>query len=236
MSNISYTFNTDEDLNVIVKTVLTTADYTFSSNLSVQSITKALDEILDYESQEYDDKTKEIYTANIILKNFETDKLVELIKYFLQKTTLVNSSILVNLLNLVKSYNSFDDSFFNHPITFYRDIEQFLDVKEALQDELQEFINTISLYYISILRSVHKTSYTYLDQPVILPKLYQRLFLSTDFITLSGIFAKANKLSIEDLLLVDNAYLYLSEEIRKLSITDSLMSMFLPLVNANEQA
>lgn len=208
-------------------TVINESEIILDSKLSVEDSIVILDKIIDYEAEKYKENTN-IFTANIIIKDFSTEKLIEIYKHLLAKDTIVNSSLILNIINLVKLYNSFDDSFFNHHLIYEKDLEQFLDIKLALKEELSAFITTLSKYWLSVIWSAHKIAYTYLDQPVVLPNLYQRIILSTDMITLSGIFSKAKPFSTAELFIVNDAYLYLSESCKKLSFADSLLNFFVP--------
>lgn len=207
--------------------VINESEIILDSNLSSEDVIVILSKVIAYEAEKYKENTN-IYTANIIIKDFSTKKLVEIYRYLLSEESVVNSSLILNIINLIKLYNSFDDSFFNHRLIYEKDLEQFLDIKLSLKNELNEFITKLSKYWISVIWSAHKTAYTYLDQPVVLPNIYQRIILSTDMITLSGIFSKAKSFSTSELFIVNDAYLYLSESCKKLSFADSLLNLFVP--------
>lgn len=193
--------------------------------LDADTIISILDKIIKDEAEEYS-KNTQMLTANIVLKGLSSESLVVIYKHLLECDSLVNSSLILNILNLIKMYNAFDDSFFAHELIHFKDLEQFLDVKLELKAALEKFINRIGVYYLSIMSSAHKTAYTYLDQPVELPYLYKRIILSSDFIILSGILSKCKALSTNELYIVKDAYMYLAECAKKMQLADALLNLF----------
>lgn len=194
-------------------------------HLDADTIISILDKIIKDEAEEYS-KNTQMLTANIVLKGLSSESLVVIYKHLLECDNLVNSSLILNILNLIKMYNAFDDSFFAHELIHFKDLEQFLDVKLELKAALEKFINRIGVYYLSIMSSAHKTTYTYLDQPVELPYLYKRIILSSDFIILSGILSKCKTLSTNELYIVKDAYMYLAECAKKMQLADALLNLF----------
>lgn len=49
-----------------------------------------------------------------------------------------NASLILNLLNLIRPYNTFDDEFFKSENIMFNDIEQFLDLKMTFSDEIEK--------------------------------------------------------------------------------------------------
>ena len=117
---------------------------------------------------------------------------------------LSDSLLILNLINLVKSYNSLDDSFFNNDEIYVKDIEDLVDLKIEIQPELQDFINKLSIYFLSMLKSYNKYSFTVLDEYQSLPNLYLTIFNSCDFLTLCGIFANAEPFSTDKCIYLNN--------------------------------
>ena len=54
-------------------------------------------------------------------------------------------------------------------------------------------------------KSYNKTNYTPLDKHKPLPKLYKALFMTSDFLTLSGIFSVSKPFSTEECVYLDDA-------------------------------
>jgi len=98
-----------------------------------------------------------------------------------------NVSLLLNLLNILKNYNTFSDSFFNNDDVYINNIEQFLDLKTALHDEIQSLANVIATFYLSIIKSMTKNEYTMLDEYVDMPQFMHAFYSVVDLCTLSGI-------------------------------------------------
>lgn len=116
---------------------------------------------------------------------------IEIFKILLTTDLCCNRQLTVNLINLLKTYNGFSDSFFASKITIFNDIEEFLDIKLELTNEIQTFINNLASFYLSMFLSMHKDEHNYLETYITLPYIVQVLFESLDIYTLSGICEKA---------------------------------------------
>ena len=57
-------------------------------------------------------------------------------KVLLEQATCYNKQLLVNLVNLLKAYNQFSDDFFKNSVIVFASIEEFLDIKLALEEQI----------------------------------------------------------------------------------------------------
>ena len=175
-----------------------------------------LKEIFDYETE-----TKKIVYLN--LKGLNISLVTEAIRYSLTREDLRNPYMILNIINLIKIYNTLDDSFFNDSKIYVNSIEDLLDVKLDLTDELKKFQRQLSIYFISLFKSYNKFSYEPLDKHIELPEIYKNIILSLDILTLSGIFSVSEPFSTEECIYIDSAILYMNELLMRCSMSVKLL-------------
>lgn len=182
---------------------------------------ETLGKIFDYE--------KDLENVNVILdlKGLDTELLVECIKYALTREDLKDPVMILNILNLVKIYNTLDDSFFENKNIYVSSIEDMLDLKLSLRNELKSFSKQLSIYFISLFKSYNKVSYNPLDSHIQLPNIYSAIFLSSDILTLSGIFAVSETFSTENCVYIDDSFKYISNLLTKNVVALDFMNGFL---------
>lgn len=176
-----------------------------------------------YSFQESDNE----YLIMINIKKIALEQKVQVLKYALTYEALQDPLMLLNILNLVKTYNTLDDTYFESNDIYVNSIEELLDLKLELGKDLKEFSRKLSIYFLSLIKSYNKMSFTPADEHIKLPNLYSAIILSTDFLTLSGIMAKTNNINIDDLIYIDNAYIYMSSLLTKGMNSTLLIDEFL---------
>lgn len=160
------------------------------------------------------------------IKSLSLDDKVAIIKIALNCEDVTDPLMIMNLINLVKVYNTLADDYFESPDVYVNSVEELLDLKLALSANLKEFARNIVIYFLSILKSYHKTSYNSTDSHKLLPSLYNMFFWSVDFLTLSGILAKAPEVSTKELTFIDGAPNILMALITKSANSLVLMEQF----------
>ena len=160
------------------------------------------------------------------IKTLPLEDKINMIKFALKYDELSDPLMIMNLINLVKVYNTLADEYFENSDIYVNSVEELLDLKLAVNKELKEFTRRISVYFLSLFKSYSKTAFTATDEHVALPKLYETLFNATDLLTLSGIFAKTPEISTNDLMYIDNSYSILSGLIMKGAETLNMMNLF----------
>lgn len=204
-------FESKEDLTVIIQ-----------DNLKTNQILKIFNSIIEIEKLLNVD-------IEIQMKSCSTDVLIEIYKNITTPKyieTLTNKSLILNIISLVKSYNTFNDDFFNNKLIFFNSIEQFLDVKIELQDNIKIINSEISTYFISLFRSISKTEYTVLDSYCDIPTFYKIFFLTTNLVTISTILEQMPQNYTYNLKNIKGAHLYLSKLISTYALTTELMTNF----------
>lgn len=192
--------------------------------------------------KEVDSKIRDYNTNNenqvilmFDLKGATTCQKIEAIKYAFNTPTLEDPLMQLNLYNLIKSYNNMNDEFFNSSDIYFNSVEELLDVKLALSKEIKAFIRQLSIYYMSLFKSYNKLFFTPSDEHINLPILYKNMILTSDLLTLSGIFAKSPEFSTNDLIYIDDAYIYLTALITRSNNSMNLIDDFLNSIIINEE-
>lgn len=174
------------------------------------------------------DAELEMNNVNILLKlkGLPVDKITQAIKYSLSREDLKDPIMILNIINLIKVYNSSHDSFFENEDIYVSSIEELLDLKLNLRKELKDFAQKVSIYFLSLFKSYSKTSFTPTDNPIEIPNIYKAIFLGTDLFTLSGIFSSSNTFNTEDCVYVNDAMKYVSNLLMKNAISMAFFNQF----------
>ena len=194
--------------------VISSADYdlngvesiSFDPFIDDDVFKQAVSDVLDYT------KNLEITKQpSVSLRGLSTELLTEGLRLCFGRLDIANPYILLNLYNTVKRYNTLDNSFFESEEVWFTSIEQFLDIKVGLRSEIQSFTNKMAYWYLSCIYSMHKVEYTMLEHHEPMPDIYRNFMLTSDLYTMSALVAKADNIQTKDLMLVDNAYAYVTE-------------------------
>jgi len=169
------------------------------------------------------------------LKHASTEQKIEALRYGFATPSLNDPLMQLNMYNLVKSYNNMNDEFFASSDVYFNSVEEILDVKLALSKEIKGFIRQLSIYFMSLFKSYNKFMFTPSDEHVELPYLYRNMILSSDIVTLSGIFAKSPEFSTNELVYIDNAYVYLTALISRCQAGLSMMGDFIQGLEEKEE-
>lgn len=193
------------DTSILDKCVATELDgekmyiYTPSTSIIKFELLEDLKAIYDLEtsSNEYKFLTK--------LKGLDTDLLAEAFRYSMSRKDLKDPMMILNIVNLIKIYNTLDDSFFNHEDIYVSSIENLIDIRLELQEEIEAFIKELSIYFLSLFKSYNKVTYTPTDNHKMLPSIYKIIFMTNDSLTLSGIFSVSIPFSTDECVFLDDA-------------------------------
>ena len=164
---------------------------------------------------------KEHFEISLDFKKLPMSLRVAAMKWALTNEELIDSTLVLNILNLIKGYNTFDESFFQSPVVIVNNLEEFLDLKQALTSELKTFTTALAKYYFSIFKSAGITDFPANNRPVIIPTVYQRVLLVSDFISLSNIIRKFTE--VKDLVYVENAEMFLNTLATRYVFANTLM-------------
>lgn len=159
------------------------------------------------------------------VKNLSPEVKIEFFKYILSNEDILDSVIILNIFNMVKCYNAFDDSYFDSESTFFKDFEEYLDIKTELREDLDKFSKQLCIYYLSILYSCGVTDDNADRDIISMPLVYQRLLYVVDFVSMSNILNKTKnfEIKIDELPLIQNSCIYLESLSNRFLIGLNLM-------------
>ena len=215
--------------NKNISVILTSQDeeLCFSKDLTADQIFNVIQSI-ELNKKSSDNELKQ-FIIKLEKPGFNTQTIIDLFKRLMTIdfiNNLSNDSLIINIMSLIKQYNTFNDKFFSDDRIFFSSIEQFLDVKIALQKEIQQISFLIAEYFISIIRSINKTEYTVLDSYEEMPDFFKSVFLASDLVALSSILAIVPKEHTFNLKFIKGAHLYISQIIQRYQLASTLMDNF----------
>ena len=191
------------------------SEISFSDSIAVNEIVDIIKKVNDIEIESG-------LNIFINLKPLNIQKVQEILSSLLKCDRLSNASILFNIILLLKTYNTLEDEFFNNKNVYYSSLEDFLDIKNGLKSNIKELNTKLSIYFISIFRSLNKFEFSFIDNPVQIPELYKNILLSVDVFTIGGILSNNNGFTDKDMLMIKDSYGYVSEITSKIRTTDML--------------
>jgi hypothetical protein len=192
------------------------------NNISKEELIEMISSIYDEELKE---ENQEIVLLN--LKHLSSELKAEVFKYAFTREDIKDPLTTLNILNLIKIYNTLDETFFEDENVWFNSLEDLLDLKLLIHSELKTFVRQFSIYFLSLIKSYNKMTYTLLDNNIELPQLYKTLFLSMDFMTAAGIFSVSNPINTTELLCINDPMKYLTEMMVKNCLGISLFNDFL---------
>lgn len=187
------------------------------------------DELLALLQQVYDSQVDEEFkdTVYLRLKGLSSELLAEVFKYAFTRDDLKDPLTSLNVFNLIKIYNTLDESFFEDENVWFSSLESMLDVKLLIHNELKQFIRQFSIYFLSLIKSYNKITYTPVDNNIEMGQLFKTLFLTMDFMTAAGIFSTTKDINTNELLLITDAFKYLNDMMVKNCMGINLLNSFL---------
>ena len=205
----------DKDIDLNFDILKNVSEISFSDTIESIDIVELIKKINNIENE------SKISIA-INLKPLNIQKIQEILSLLLKYEKLTNASIIFNIILLLKTYNTLEDDFFNNKNVYYSSLEDFLDIKNGLKYDIKELNTRLSVYFISIFKSLNKFEFSFIDNPVQIPELYTNILLSIDIFTIGGILSNNNGFSDKDMLMIKDSYGYVSEIVSKIKITDMM--------------
>lgn len=171
---------------------------------------KVLDSIDESELLSFLDIATVDQNLLIDCKDLSNDKLCVVFRYAMKHDDRSSPLITLNLFNLLKTYNDLEDSFFNNADIYFNQIIDMVDIKIDLDNETQEFLKSFGIYFLSLIKSYNKITYSPIEVVKQLPLLYQVLFSMMDFATAAGIFSRISELDVKECVQIENAHQFLN--------------------------
>ena len=194
----------------------------FGVDITEDDVVTVIERVCQVEEQ-YFEQHKQMLPIEYRLKNLSTETLIKCLKFAINRETLINSSLILNINLLINGYNTLDDSLFESEEVYVNDLEQLLDVKLDLSDDIRALQTTVTYWYLGCLKSMYKTDYTYLDTVVEVPMLCKRILAASNFLTLSQIMVKADNIETGKLPLVADAYSIVADIVETSGIANQIL-------------
>ena len=118
-----------------------------NDNIDLNKFNEFLDTLYKYEL----DHTE--FRPLLVIDKLPIEFKIIAVNKSLNNSNLVDKISLLNIFNLIKSWNSFSDTYFNNKYIFSNSIEEFIDIKLACKTELDNFKTNLVKYFISSLKS-----------------------------------------------------------------------------------
>ena len=187
---------------------------------TAESVISKLHEVYKLENALFD--AGKSFDIELHMKELPFEVRVAVLRDALTQKDLLDATIVINVFNFIKSFNTFCDDFFTNDIILVNSIVEYLDLKTELALELKETTDTLLSYVFSVIKSVGVTEFTNDNQPEMIPLFYQRLLMASDFVSISNMLKKTSSVDHSKLILVANASTFLLSLCNKYSIANFL--------------
>lgn len=136
---------------------------------------------------------------------------------------------ILNVYRLINSYNVFDDTFFNDERSYITDIAEFIDIKVALDYEINKFSLELVHWYLSILASCDIKSDDDPESGEDLPKLVCGFFAAATIPVMSAVMHSVDltQLDLSQLQKVRGGFNILSKLFQTQAFVSSMLKPFL---------
>ena len=134
------------------------------------------------------------------VKGLSYEDKLRFMRYIMGDDGLMNASLLTNILIMVNGKNLEDDVFEKEEVIF-RSLEEYIDLKFDLKDELRAFEENLLLYFLGAVKSY---SVILPDNKKDVPMAYRLTLSSLDLAAMSKIMNRVH-VNIEDVPLVFDA-------------------------------
>ena len=195
-----------------------------------EEIKKTLKELFEYE-----DTLEKNSEVKLDLKDKNLDVIALVLREAMNNDNLKNSQLILNIVCLLKTYLTFDSSFFESEDIYITSTIKLIDLKKKLKKEIESVSYRLGIYFISICKSLNKVEYTMLDSYKALPNLYHTILLTTDMITISSILCGVKEGSFSECILVRDANMYFNSIVSTYRLGNELMTNFLaPILESGD--
>lgn len=91
------------------------------------------------------------------IKNLSTDDKILCFKYFLGSDAITNVSVISNLYLLINGISGIDDNTLDDERVFFNSLEEYVDVKLDIKDEIDAFNIKLLEYYLGVIEGLNVT-------------------------------------------------------------------------------
>lgn len=155
------------------------------------------------------------------LKSKSLNEKIEALKSYLNNESSDDIIMALNVFNLLKSGNNWDDSFFEHKDIIFNDILEFIEIKNTLKDELDTFcLKVLSIYYSCIYNFSNIIEYQ--SDSIEIPTIYMHFLLQSDFQLLAEL-SQAYKFKNFEPISYKNGFMIIGSIANKLQLFNKLI-------------
>ena len=167
------------------------------------------------------------HTIDILIKDLSYEHRYKALGCALQTADLRNPIFLSNIFCLIKGYNSFDESYFNHEQVFINDEVEFLDIFDDLEEEIKCVTYKLAEYYVSMLKTCNLTEAVENNPNAVkIEFLYEYLFSTMDVTILARVLSSVKDPAIwETKKIVLGSLNYLGSIAEKFVFTNSILNV-----------
>ena len=132
-----------------------------------------------------------------------------------------------NIFCLIKGYNTFSDSYFEHEQVFLNDEVEFLDIFDDLEEEIKNVTYKLAEYYVSMLKTCNLTEAVENNPNTVkIEFLYEYLFSTMDVTILARVLSSVKDPAIwETKKIVLGSLNYLGSIAEKFMFTNSILNV-----------
>ena len=169
---LDYIKNSDKSENIEIR---------FKDTVSKETLLKSLQELWAYEIESD-------HILDIFIKNLSYDFRKDALGLALKTENQKNPIFLMNVFCLIKGYNTFEESYFEHEQVFLNDEIEFLDIFDDLEEEIRTVTLKTAEYYVSMLKTCNLVEAVENNpNAVAMENMYTYLFNSFDVTILAKI-------------------------------------------------
>ena len=167
------------------------------------------------------------FTIDILIKNLSYEYRKEALSLALKTEQLRNPIFLMNIFCLIKGYNTFEESYFEHEQVFLNDEVEYLDIFDDLEQEIKDVTYKTAEYYVSMLKTCNLVEAVENNPNAVeMENLYVYLFDAMDVTILAKILSSVKDPSIwETKKIVINSLGYLGQIAEKFVFANTIMEM-----------
>ena len=89
------------------------------------------------------------------IKNLSTEDKIKSFSFFLKSDVITNYSVISNLFILINGVTNIDDEALNDERVFFNDLEEYVDIKLELKEDIEQFKKKILEYYLGVVQGLN---------------------------------------------------------------------------------
>ena len=200
-------------------------DFQIQDSVTEDELIEILKTTYDYEKELLKEEKK--IAILVRLKGLSSEKLQKVFSFALDDEDLCDPLMSLNIYNMIRTYNTISDQFFENDDIYVDDIEQLLDIKLNLRDKLLGVSRKLSVFFLSLLKYCSKTVAMPTDTITPVPNIYQTLLKISDVFMLSELLMKCQDIKMEECVLVNDSLKYLLPILEKTMTGMHMLNNFL---------